>query len=160
LIEVAFAGRQQPDVQQRSDRYPPPPGASAILGLEIAGRVAAPGGEVSQWNIGDEVCALTPGGAYAEYCVTDASHCLPIPRGLGLAQAAALPENLFTAWTNLIDRGRLRSGESILIHGGGIGCTAIQLAKLNGATVFTTDDGREPARRQNPAAGELLAPDS
>ena len=101
LIEVAFAGVNGPDVQQRSGRYPPPPGASAVLGLEVAGRVAARGGEVTQWNIGDEVCALTPGGAYAEYCVTDASHCLPIPRGLGLAQAAALPENLFTAWTNL-----------------------------------------------------------
>jgi NADPH2:quinone reductase len=140
LIEVAFAGVNGPDVQQRSGHYPPPPGASAVLGLEVAGRVAARGGEVTQWNIGDEVCALTPGGAYAEYCVTDASHCLPIPRGLGLAQAAALPENLFTAWTNLIDRGRLRSGESTLIHGGsgGIGYTAIQLAKLHGATVFTT----------------------
>jgi NADPH2:quinone reductase len=140
LVEVAFAGVNGPDVQQRSGRYPPPPGASAVLGLEVAGRVAARGGEVTQWNIGDEVCALTPGGAYAEYCVTDASHCLPIPRRLGLAEAAALPENLFTTWTNLIDRGRLRSGEPTLIHGGagGIGYTAIQLAKLHGATVFTT----------------------
>lgn len=140
LIEVAFAGVNRPDILQRSGNYPPPPGASPVLGLEVAGRVVACGDKVTEWITGDQVCALTPGGGYAEYCVTDASHCLPIPCGLDLAQAAALPENLFTVWTNLIDRGRLRSGETALIHGGssGIGYTAIQLARLHEARVFTT----------------------
>lgn len=140
LIEVEFAGVNRPDILQRSGKYPPPPGASPILGLEVAGRVAALGAEVNEWKIGESLCALTPGGGYAEYCLTDASHCLPIPHGLDLKQAAALPENLFTVWTNLIERGRLKAGETVLVHGGssGIGYLAIQLAKLHEATAFTT----------------------
>jgi NADPH2:quinone reductase len=140
LIEVKFAGVNRPDLLQRAGKYPPPPGASPILGLEVSGEIVARGAEVTQWNIGDAVCALTPGGGYANYCLTNAGHCLPLPNGLDFAQAAALPENLFTVWTNLIDRARLKAGERVLIHGGssGIGYMAIQLAKENGATVFTT----------------------
>jgi putative PIG3 family NAD(P)H quinone oxidoreductase len=121
-------------------RYPPPPGASPILGLEVAGRVVEVASDVTAWQVGDEVCALTHGGGYAEFCAAHASHCLPIPKGLSLLQAAALPENFFTVWTNVFDRGRLKSGETFLVHGGssGIGLTAIQLAKAFGATVFTT----------------------
>jgi NADPH:quinone reductase len=140
LIEVDFAGVNRPDILQRSGTYPPPPGASPILGLEVAGHVVARGAEVTEWKVGDTVCALTPGGGYAEYCLTDASHCLPIPGGLELKQAAALPENLFTVWNNLIERGRLKAGETVLVHGGssGIGYMAVQLAKQYGAEVFTT----------------------
>ncbi len=140
LIEVKFAGVNRPDLLQRAGKYPPPPGASLILGLEVSGQIAARGAEVTEWNIGDAVCALTPGGGYAEYCVTNADHCLPIPQGFDFAQAAALPENLFTVWANLIDRARLKAAEHALIHGGssGIGYMAIQLAKEHGATVFTT----------------------
>jgi len=140
LIEVKFAGVNRPDLLQRAGKYPPPLGASLILGLEVSGQIAARGAEVTEWNIGDAVCALTPGGGYAEYCLTNAGHCLPIPRRLDLAQAATLPENLFTVWTNLIDRARLKTGEYVLIHGGssGIGYLAIQLAKEHDATVFTT----------------------
>lgn len=140
LIEVKFAGVNRPDLMQRAGKYPPPPGASPILGLEVSGQVVACGAEVTEWKVGDAVCALTPGGGYAEYCLTDARHCLPIPQGFDLAQAAALPENLFTVWANLIERGRLKAGEHVLIHGGssGIGYLAIQLAKEHGATVFTT----------------------
>jgi putative PIG3 family NAD(P)H quinone oxidoreductase len=125
---------------QRAGKYPPPAGASPILGLEVSGQIAARGAEVTEWNTGDAVCALTPGGGYADYCLTDAGHCLPIPKGLDFAQAAALPENLFTVWTNLIDRARLKTGEYVLVHGGsgGIGYLAIQLAKEHGATVYTT----------------------
>jgi NADPH:quinone reductase len=140
LIQVHFAGVNRPDLLQRSGQYPPPPGASPILGLEVAGRVAALGEEVTTWKVGDEVCALTPGGGYAEFCRTDASHCLPVPRGFNLAAAAAIPENFFTVWANLMIRGRLQAGENVLIHGGssGIGYTAIQVAKQFGAIVFTT----------------------
>ena len=140
LIGVKFAGVNRPDVMQRAGKYPPPPGASPVLGLEVSGHIAARGSEVSEWNIGDAVCALTPGGGYAEYCVTNAGHCLPIPEGFDLAQAAALPENLFTVWANLIERARLKAGEQVLIHGGssGIGYMAIQLAQEYGATAFTT----------------------
>jgi NADPH:quinone reductase len=140
LVEVKFAGVNAPDLLQRAGKYPPPPGASPILGLEISGQIVDRGPAVSEWNIGDLVCALTPGGGYAEYCRVDAGHCLPIPRGLDLAQAAALPENWFTVMDNLVTRGQLRSGERALIHGGsgGIGYTAIQLARECGATVFTT----------------------
>jgi NADPH2:quinone reductase len=140
LIEVKYAGVNRPDLLQRCGKYPPPRGASPILGLEVSGKIVACGAEVTEWNIGDAVCALTPGGGYSEYCRTDASHCLPIPRGFDLAQAAALPENLFTVWANLIERARLKPGEHVLIHGGssGIGYMAIQLAKERGATVFTT----------------------
>jgi NADPH2:quinone reductase len=140
LIAVKFAGVNRPDLLQRSGKYPPPPGASPILGLEVSGEIAACGPEVSEWNIGDSVCALTPGGGYANYCRTDARHCLPIPQGFDLAQAAALPENLFTVWANLMERAKLKGGEYLLIHGGssGIGYLAIQLAREQGATVFTT----------------------
>ena len=140
LIEVEYAGVNRPDILQRAGAYPPPPGASPILGLEVAGNVVARGAEVNEWNVGDSVCALTPGGGYAEYCLADASHCLPVPRGLELKQAAALPENLFTVWHNLVERGRLKAGESVLVHGGssGIGYMAIQLAKQYGAEVLAT----------------------
>jgi putative PIG3 family NAD(P)H quinone oxidoreductase len=140
LVKVAFAGVNRPDVFQRAGHYPAPPGASPVLGLEVSGQVVALGSKVTEWNVRDEICALTAGGGYAEYCSINAGHCLPIPRGLDLAQAAALPENMFTVWTNLIDRGRLKSGERVLIHGGssGIGYMAIQLAALWGAQVFTT----------------------
>ena len=140
LIEVACAGVNRPDVMQRAGSYPPPPGASPILGLEVAGKVVAKADEVTGLEIGDHVCALTPGGGYAEYCAAPAAHCLPIPTGLTLLEAAALPENYFTVWTNVFDRGRLQSGEAFLVHGGssGIGTTAIQLAKAFGARVYTT----------------------
>ncbi len=140
LIEVAYAGVNRPDCIQRAGLYPPPPDASPIIGLEVAGKVVALGEGVSTWHIGDSVCALTPGGGYAEYCTTPATCCLPWPRGLSAVEAASLPENYFTVWNNVFDRVHLRSGESILIHGGtsGIGLTAIQLAKVFGATTFTT----------------------
>ena len=140
LIEVAYAGVNRPDVAQRSGSYPPPPGASPYIGLEVAGRVAALGEGVNQWRVGDAVCALTPGGGYAEYCAAPASNCLPVPKGMALREAAALPENYFTVWTNVFDRGRLLAGETFLVHGGssGIGITAIALAKAFGATVYTT----------------------
>jgi putative PIG3 family NAD(P)H quinone oxidoreductase len=140
LIEVAYAGVNRPDCAQRAGTYPPPPGASPVLGLEVAGRIVARGADVTSWNIGDEVCALTPGGGYAEYCATAAAWCLPIPDGWSLEQAAGLPENYFTVWNNVFDRAKLESGEWFLVHGGtsGIGLTAIQLAKAFGATVMTT----------------------
>lgn len=145
LIEVAYAGVNRPDVFQRMGAYPPPPGASPVLGLEVAGKIAAAADDVKGWNIGDGVCALTPGGGYAEYCVAPAAHCLPIPEGLSLAEAAALPENYFTVWSNVFGSGRLRAGENFLAHGGagGIGYTAIQLAKAFGAKVFTTVTGAD-----------------
>ena len=140
LIAVACAGVNRPDVAQRSGSYPPPPGASPWMGLEVAGQVVACAEGVTQWRVGDQVCALTPGGGYAEYCTAPASNCLPIPAGLPLIEAAALPENYFTVWTNVFERGRLKRGETFLVHGGssGIGITAIQLAKAFGATVYTT----------------------
>ena len=145
LIEVAYSGVNRPDVFQRLGAYPPPPGASPILGLEVAGKIAAKADDVKPWQIGDAVCALTPGGGYAEYCIAPASHCLPIPQGLTLAEAAALPENYFTVWSNVFERGSLKAGENFLVHGGagGIGYTAIQLAKAFGAKVFTTVRGAE-----------------
>lgn len=147
LIEVHYAGVNRPDVAQRLGRYPPPPDASPIIGLEVAGRIAEAASDVATWKVGDEVCALTHGGGYAEYCAAHASHCLPIPKGLSLLEAASLPENFFTVWTNVFDRGRLKSGESFLVHGGssGIGLTAIQLAKAFGAKVFTTVGNVEKA---------------
>jgi len=147
LIEVHYAGVNRPDVAQRLGRYPPPPDASPIIGLEVAGRIAEAASDVATWKVGDEVCALAHGGGYAEYCAAHASHCLPIPKGLSLLEAASLPENFFTVWTNVFDRGRLKSGESFLVHGGssGIGLTAIQLAKAFGAKVFTTVGNVEKA---------------
>jgi NADPH:quinone reductase len=148
LIQTHFAGVNRPDILQRAGNYPPPPGASPILGLEVAGQVVALGAEVTAWKVGDEVCALTPGGGYAEYCRTDASHCLALPSGCDLANSAAIPENFFTVWANLISRGRLKPGERVLIHGGssGIGYTAIQIAKQFGAIVFTTVGNEEKAK--------------
>ncbi|AMG39598.1 MULTISPECIES: NAD(P)H-quinone oxidoreductase [Achromobacter] len=147
LIEVAYAGVNRPDVLQRSGSYPPPPGASPYLGLEVAGTVTAVGPDVTQWRVGDPVCALTPGGGYAQYCLADERHCLPVPRGLDLLSAAAIPENYFTVWTNVFERARLAAGEKFLVHGGssGIGLTAIQLARAFGAEVWTTVGNREKA---------------
>lgn len=139
LIKVAAAGVNRPDLAQRQGNYPPPAGASPIIGLEVAGTVvAAPEG--SRWQIGNQVCALTPGGGYAEYCRVPSEQCLPIPQGLSLIEAAGAPETYFTVWANLFQMGQLKAGERVLIHGGasGIGTTAIQLAKVFGATVYTT----------------------
>jgi putative PIG3 family NAD(P)H quinone oxidoreductase len=140
LIRVRAAGVNRPDVLQRSGAYDPPPGASDLPGLEAAGEVAAVGPGGSTWQVGDPVCALLPGGGYAEYALTHQSHALPVPRSLGMSEAAGLCETFFTVWTNVFDRGRLRAGESFLVHGGssGIGTTAIQLARARGARVFTT----------------------
>lgn len=148
LIEVHVAGVNRPDVLQRSGSYPPPKGASPHLGLEVAGVIAAVGSGVETWKTGDHVCALTPGGGYAEYCLTDARHCLPVPTGLSLLQAAALPETYLTVWANLFDRARLEAGQSVLVHGGssGIGLTAIQLAREFGATVYTTVGNADKAK--------------
>lgn len=145
LIKAIAAGINRPDVLQRKGVYPPPPGASPILGLEVAGTIAAIGSGVTEWRIGDPVCALTPGGGYAEYCVTPAAHCLPVPAGLSMTEAATLPETAFTVWGNLFRRGRLAAGETVLVHGGtsGIGSTAIQFAKAFGAQVFATANGAE-----------------
>jgi NADPH:quinone reductase len=140
LIKVAAAGVNRPDIIQRAGRYAPPPGVTDIPGLEVAGTVAAVGAGVRGWSVGDRVCALVAGGGYAEYCVAPAPQCLPIPAGLDLLQAAALPEVMLTVWTNVFERGQLKAGESILIHGGssGIGTAAIQLARARGASVFAT----------------------
>jgi len=145
LIEVAYAGVNRPDALQRAGAYAPPPSASPLPGLEAAGRVAALGPGVSDWKVGDEVCALLPGGGYADYAVTPAAHALPVPAGMGLREAACLPETFFTVWTNVFMRGRLRAGERFLVHGGtsGIGTTAIQLAHAFGARVFATAGSAE-----------------
>lgn len=140
LIQVVCAGVNRPDILQRAGSYPPPANASPILGLEVSGRIAAVGTGVSEWKVGAGVTALVPGGGYAEYCVTPACHALSIPQGLDFAQAAALPENWFTVWANLVDLGRLAAGERLLVHGGssGIGLTAIHLASHLGAEVIVT----------------------
>ncbi|RPF91571.1 MAG: NAD(P)H-quinone oxidoreductase [Rhodobacteraceae bacterium TMED160] len=140
LIKIAFAGVNRPDVLQRAGSYMPPPGASDLPGLEASGTVFAIGQNVTNWAIGDEVCALLPGGGYAEYAVTQASHCLPVPKGMGLEQAAALPETFFTVWSNVFQRGKLKPHEKFLVHGGssGIGTTAIQLANVFGSEVYAT----------------------
>ena len=140
LVKVAAAGVNFPDVAQRRGNYPPPPGASDLPGLEIAGTVAALGPGASGPAPGDEVCALVSGGGYAEYCAVPVPQCLPIPDGLDTVRAAALPETFFTVWTNLFDGGRMKAGETVLIHGGsgGIGTTAIQIARAFGARVFAT----------------------
>ena len=147
LIKVAAAGVNRPDCLQRQGGYPPPPGASDIPGLEVAGTVVALGQGVETWKTGDEVCALLTGGGYAEYCTAPAPQCLPVPTGLTLQQAAALPETFFTVWSNVFDRARLQPGESLLVHGGasGIGVTAIQLARALGSRVFVTvgDESKE-----------------
>ena len=148
LIRVVAAGINRPDILQRKGLYPPPPGASDILGLEVAGQIAELGDGVTGWQIGDTVTALVTGGGYAEYCTAPAAQTLPIPATLDFPAAAALPETFFTVWTNLFERAGLRAGERLLIHGGssGIGTTAIQLAKLFGATVFTTAGSEEKCR--------------
>jgi putative PIG3 family NAD(P)H quinone oxidoreductase len=140
LIAVEAAGINRPDVLQRMGRYDPPPGASDIPGLEIAGEIVAVAPDVTAYKVGDRVCALVAGGGYAEFCAAPAVQCLPIPEGFSAVEAAALPETFFTVWSNVFDRGRLASGETFLVHGGssGIGTTAIQLAKAFGAKVFAT----------------------
>jgi putative PIG3 family NAD(P)H quinone oxidoreductase len=145
LVRVAAAGVNRPDVAQRAGNYPPPPGASEIPGLEIAGEVAAIGRSVRGLAVGDPVTALVPGGGYAEYCLADHRSALPVPAGLGAAEAAALPETFFTVWSNVFDLGRLKAGETLLVHGGasGIGTTAIQLGKAFGATVIVTAGSEE-----------------
>lgn len=145
LVKVAAAGVNRPDVVQRLGLYPPPPGASDLPGLEIAGTIVDVGAGVTGLSKGDKVCALVAGGGYAEYCLADAPLVLPMPKGLSLEEAAALPETFFTVWTNVFDRARLRAGETILIHGGtsGIGTTAIQLAHVFGARVFATAGSAE-----------------
>ncbi len=148
-IEVAYAGVNRPDIMQRDGRYPPPPGASDLLGLEASGVVASCGPGVDRWSVGDQVTALLPGGGYAEYAVTCAEHALPIPEGMGLREAASLPETFFTVWTNVFDRAGLREGEDFLVHGGasGIGTTAIQLANAFGARTFATAGSPEKCAR-------------
>lgn len=140
LIRVAAAGVNRPDILQRRGLYPPPPGVSDIPGLEVSGVVEALGPDAGDWNVGDSLCALVAGGGYAEYCVAPAPQCLPLPKGLSMTEAAALPEAAFTVWTNLFERGRLAAGETVLIHGGasGIGTTAIQIASALGARVLAT----------------------
>lgn len=140
LIKVAAAGINRPDVFQREGNYPPPKGATDIPGLEVSGTIVAFGPGVSTLREGDVVCALVSGGGYAEYCLADAPLCMPVPAGLDMVQAAALPETTFTVWTNVFERGNLKPGESLLVHGGssGIGTTAIQMASRLGSRVFTT----------------------
>jgi NADPH2:quinone reductase len=152
LIRVEAAGVNRPDIQQRRGLYPPPPDASPLIGLEVAGTIAAIGDGVTGWAVGDRVCALANGGGYAEYCAVPAPQCLPWPAGYDPIRAAALPENYFTVWANVFGHGALRAGESILVHGGssGIGVTAIKLARAFGATVYATagsDEKCEACRR-------------
>lgn len=145
LVKVAAAGVNRPDIMQRQGLYPPPKGATDIPGLEIAGEVVALGAGVTRWRVGDKVMALVVGGGYAEYCPAHESHCLPVPANLSLSEAAAIPETFFTVWYNTFERGGLKAGETLLVHGGssGIGTAAIQLAKAFGATVITTAGSAE-----------------
>jgi putative PIG3 family NAD(P)H quinone oxidoreductase len=145
LIRVHAAGVNRPDVQQRKGAYPPPPGASDLPGLEVSGEVVALGPDVQRWRIGDAVCALTAGGGYAQFVCVHETHVLPIPAGFTMTEAAAVPETFFTVWHNVFERGGLKAGETLLVHGGssGIGTTAIQLAKAFGATVLTTAGSAE-----------------
>jgi len=148
VIEVQAAGINRPDILQRQGKYPPPHGASPILGLEVAGIVAAAGDDATL-TVGDAVCALVPGGGYAEYCRVPAAHCLPVPRGLSMVQAGGIPETFFTVWANVFQMAALKKGELFLVHGGagGIGTTAIQLAHARGARVFTTAGTDEKCAR-------------
>ena len=145
LIRVAAAGVNRADCMQRRGQYPPPPGASDVLGLEVSGTVAAVGTSVHGWRSGDPVCALLSGGGYAEYCAVPARQCLPVPAGVDLVDAAALPEVALTVWTNVFDRGRLAPGETLLVHGGssGIGTMAIQMASTLGSRVIVTAGSAE-----------------
>jgi NADPH2:quinone reductase len=158
LVKVAAAGVNRPDVFQRKGLYPPPPGASDILGLEVSGEVVALGDGVSSLEVGDRLCGLLAGGGYAEYAVIPELQCLPVPGELSMLEAAALPETYFTVWSNVFDRGGLKTGETILIHGGssGIGTTAIQLAAAMGATVYATA-GTDEKCRACEALGATLA---
>ncbi len=148
LIEVAAAGVNRPDVQQRMGQYNPPPGASTVPGLEVSGRVVAKGAGAERFQLGDEVCALVAGGGYADYCVAPEPQTLPLPAGLSLIDAGGVPETFFTVWTNVFDRGGLQPGEALLIHGGssGIGTTAIQLGREFGARVFATAGSDDKCR--------------
>lgn len=148
VIKVAYAGVNRPDALQRAGKYAPPPTASDLPGLEASGEIVALGAGVSGWSVGDQVCALLPGGGYAEYVATPAAHCLPVPDGMGLKEAACLPETYFTVWSNVFQRGGLQAGERFLIHGGssGIGTTAIQLAREFGARVFVTVGNQDKAK--------------
>ena len=147
LIRVAAAGVNRADLMQRAGKYPPPPGASPILGMEVAGTIAAAAPD-SGWHEGDRVCALVTGGGYAEYCLAPGPQCLPVPKGLSMEEAAGIPEACFTVWANVFQLGHLTAGERFLVHGGtsGIGTTAIQLARAFGATVFTTAGSEEKCR--------------
>ncbi|WP_226638080.1 NAD(P)H-quinone oxidoreductase [Novosphingobium profundi] len=149
LIEVAFAGVNRPDVVQRQGNYPAPPGASPLPGLEVSGRIAALGEGVTDWALGDAVCALVGGGGYATYCLARADHCLPVPEGLAMEEAAAFPETLFTVWHNVFERGHAREGETLLVHGGtsGIGSMATRLGRLFGLTVIVTCGSPEKCAR-------------
>ncbi len=157
LIKVAAAGVNRPDVLQRLGAYPPPAGASPILGLEVAGEVAALGAGCHLWGKGDKVCALTNGGGYAEFVTVSETQCLAIPKGLSMVEAAALPETCFTVWSNVFDRAGLKTGESFLVHGGssGIGTTAIQMARGLGARVFTTAGSDEKCKSCEKLGAEI-----
>lgn len=148
LIRVEAAGVNRPDTIQRMGLYPPPPGAPATPGLEVAGEVVETGAGVTRWRVGDKVCALVGGGGYAEYCLAYEAHALPVPKGFSMVEAAALPETFFTVWTNVFERGALKPGETFLVHGGtsGIGTTAIQLASIFGSTVIATAGSAEKCR--------------
>ncbi|HZY36029.1 MAG TPA: NAD(P)H-quinone oxidoreductase [Mucilaginibacter sp.] len=149
LVKVAAAGINRPDVSQRKGNYPPPPGASPdIPGLEIAGTVVETGAHVTRWKVGDKVCALVAGGGYAGYCTAPEGQCLRVPKNLSFVEAASLPETFFTVWSNVFDRGHLKAGETLLVHGGssGIGVAAIQMAKTLGATVYITAGTDEKCR--------------
>jgi len=157
LIRVAAAGVNRPDMLQRQGGYAPPPGASDLPGLEVAGEIVAVGPDTGRWKVGDRVTALVAGGGYAEYCAAPGPQCLPVPGKLDLVHAAALPETFFTVWTNVFERGRLKAGESFLVHGGssGIGTTAIQLASRFGARVFTTAGSDEKCSKCKELGADL-----
>ena len=157
LIRVRAAGINRPDLLQRAGRYPPPPGAPEILGLEVAGEIGGVGAGVERWREGDRVTALLAGGGYAEFAVVDARHVLPIPAGLDFVHAAALPETVFTVWANVFEGGRLQRGETLLVHGAnsGIGVTAVQMAKAAGARVFATARGADKVARARATGADV-----
>lgn len=158
LIKISYAGLNRADLMQRQGKYPPPEGASSIMGMEVSGEVAAVGTGVQRWKIGDKVCALLSGGGYAEFATAPEGQCLPIPANLSLREAAALPEALATVWANVFESGGLKAGESVLVHGGssGIGTTAIQMAKLFGAKIFVTVGNEEKAEACRRLGADLV----
>lgn len=158
LIRVAAAGINGPDVYQRRGFYPAPPGVTDIPGLEVSGTIVAVGGGVADWQVGDRCCALAPGGGYAEYCTAPAVQCLPVPEGIEVIEAAALPETFMTVWSNIFQRARLAPGESLLVHGGGggIGTTAIQIAGALGHRVFTTCSAAQTAELERLGAARAI----